>query len=130
MSFPVFHFRDDVTPRLHQSQPFPMSRGWLLSQSEPSHQNEAGFDNGADNTTVRVDGRIKRANLPFSTKHPVVLPRKNHVTDLLIYIPASGSVQCSILPVNFGLDGAVSSFIACRLVTSGYIQSETYQLET
>ena len=38
------------------------------------------------------------------------------------YIPASGSVECSISPVNFGLDGAVSSFIACRLVTSGCIQ--------
>ena len=33
---------------------------------------------------IRVGGRIKRANLPFATKHPVVLPRKSHVTDLLI----------------------------------------------
>ena len=91
MSFPVFHFQDDVTPCLDQLQHFPKSRGLLLSQSEPSHQNEAGFDNGADNTTVRVDGRIKRANLPFSTKPPVVLPRKSHITDLLIYSSNVGS---------------------------------------
>ena len=33
---------------------------------------------------IRVGGRIKRANLPFGTKHPVVLPRKSHITALLI----------------------------------------------
>ena len=33
---------------------------------------------------IRIGGRIKRANLPFATKHPVVLPRKSHITDLLI----------------------------------------------
>ena len=33
---------------------------------------------------VRVGGRIRRANLPFATKHPVVLPCKSHVTNLLI----------------------------------------------
>ena len=32
---------------------------------------------------ICVGGRIKRANLPFATKHPVVLPRKSHITDLL-----------------------------------------------
>ena len=33
---------------------------------------------------IRVGGRIKRAKLPFGTKHPVVLPRKSHITALLI----------------------------------------------
>ena len=42
-SLPVCHFRYDVTPHLHQSPFIPKSRGWLLSQSEPSHHNEALF---------------------------------------------------------------------------------------
>ena len=33
---------------------------------------------------VRVGGRIKRANVPFHVKHPVILPRKGHTTSLLI----------------------------------------------
>lgn len=33
---------------------------------------------------MRVGGRIKRANLPVVTKHPVMLPRKSPITDLLI----------------------------------------------
>ena len=37
-----------------------------------------------EDSIVRVGGRIRRANLPFATKHPVVLPCKSHVTNLLI----------------------------------------------
>ena len=37
-----------------------------------------------EDDVVRVGGRVRRANLPFATKHPVVLPRKSHITDLLI----------------------------------------------
>ena len=33
---------------------------------------------------MRVGGRIKRADLPVETKHPVILPRKSPITDLLI----------------------------------------------
>ena len=33
---------------------------------------------------MRVGGRIKRANLPAATKHPVILPRKSPITDLLM----------------------------------------------
>ena len=33
---------------------------------------------------MRVGGRIKRADLPVATKHPVILPRKSPITDLLI----------------------------------------------
>jgi hypothetical protein len=33
---------------------------------------------------VRVGGRIKRANVPFHVKHPVILPRKGYTTSLLI----------------------------------------------
>ena len=37
-----------------------------------------------EDDVIRVGGRVRRANLPFATKHPVVLPRKSHITDLLI----------------------------------------------
>lgn len=37
-----------------------------------------------DDGLIRVGGRIKRADLPVATKHPVILPRKSPITDLLI----------------------------------------------
>lgn len=33
---------------------------------------------------LRVGGRLTRANVPFHIKHPVILPRKGHVTALII----------------------------------------------
>ena len=36
------------------------------------------------NGLLRVGGRIKNAELPHSIKHPIVLPRKSHITDLVI----------------------------------------------
>ena len=33
---------------------------------------------------LRVGGRLAKANLPLTVKHPAILPSKNHVTDLII----------------------------------------------
>ena len=33
---------------------------------------------------LRVGGRLTRASVPFHVKHPVILPRKGHVTALVI----------------------------------------------
>ena len=33
---------------------------------------------------VRVDGRIKPANFPTTITHPIMIPRKSHITNLLI----------------------------------------------
>ncbi|XP_067939763.1 uncharacterized protein [Watersipora subatra] len=33
---------------------------------------------------IRVGGRLKEANLPFAETHPIVLPKKSHVTQLVI----------------------------------------------
>ncbi|XP_033095729.1 uncharacterized protein LOC117100237 [Anneissia japonica] len=33
---------------------------------------------------LRVGGRIKRADIPMEVKHPIIIPRKGHVTNLLI----------------------------------------------
>ena len=37
-----------------------------------------------DGGVLRVGGRLNRADLPHEVKHPVILPRKSHVTPLLI----------------------------------------------
>ncbi|XP_076233347.1 uncharacterized protein LOC143178507 [Calliopsis andreniformis] len=33
---------------------------------------------------LRVGGRLQNSNLPFAQKHPILLPKGNHVTDLII----------------------------------------------
>ena len=33
---------------------------------------------------LRVGGRIKRSNVPLELKNPVILPRKGHVTEMII----------------------------------------------
>lgn len=33
---------------------------------------------------MRVGGRLRRANVPEDVKHPVILPRRSHVTELII----------------------------------------------
>jgi len=34
---------------------------------------------------IRVCGRIRRADTPVDLKHPVIIPRKGHLTELLIH---------------------------------------------
>ena len=36
------------------------------------------------NGILRVGGRIKRADVPYHLKHPIILPRKGHVTTLVM----------------------------------------------
>ena len=33
---------------------------------------------------IRVGGRLQRSNLPVAFKHPIVLPKRHHVTGLII----------------------------------------------
>ena len=37
-----------------------------------------------DQSVIRVGGRLSRASIPAQTKHPVILPRRSHVTTLII----------------------------------------------
>ena len=37
-----------------------------------------------ENGLVRVGGRIRRAAFPLALKHPCILPKRNHITDLII----------------------------------------------
>ena len=79
----AFHFWDDVTPRLHQSQPFPKSRGWLLSQSEPSHQNEARGSEGASFTTRGVVKCLYDRTNHLIARPSVFSEKKKHLSSLL-----------------------------------------------
>ena len=36
------------------------------------------------NGILRVGGRIRRSSLSYDAKHPIILPRKGHVTELII----------------------------------------------
>ena len=36
-----------------------------------------------DNGILRVGGRIQQADVPYDVKHPIILPKKSHVTDLV-----------------------------------------------
>ena len=36
------------------------------------------------NEILRVGGRIRCSSLSYSTKHPIILPRKGHLTELII----------------------------------------------
>lgn len=37
-----------------------------------------------ENGILRVGGRIRYADLPFHEKHPLILPKKGHITELVI----------------------------------------------
>ncbi|XP_017797536.1 PREDICTED: uncharacterized protein LOC108578672 [Habropoda laboriosa] len=36
------------------------------------------------NGVLRVGGRLQKSELPFAQKHPILLPKGNHVTDLIV----------------------------------------------
>ena len=36
------------------------------------------------NNILRVGGRLQHADLPYDTKHPLILPSRHHVTQLII----------------------------------------------
>ncbi|XP_058799844.1 uncharacterized protein LOC131669162 [Phymastichus coffea] len=58
----------------------------LLSQAKPAKtQRIAAFDPFLDeHGLLRVGGRLKNATIAFDQKHPLSLPSRHHVTDLII----------------------------------------------
>ena len=36
------------------------------------------------NGMIRVEGRLEKSPIPFSAKHPMILPQKHHITELII----------------------------------------------
>ncbi|XP_067048714.1 uncharacterized protein [Acropora muricata] len=49
--------------------------------SSPIHRLDPVLD---DNGILRVGGRIQQADVPYDVKHPILLPKRSHVTDLVI----------------------------------------------
>lgn len=59
---------------------------------------------------LRVGGRISRAELPFEAKHPIILPKNNHLTKLLIeqahqYTLHGGPTLMSTFLANYWIFG-------------------------
>ena len=80
-----------------------------------------------DNGVLRVGGRLRRADLPFETKHPVILPKKSHVTTLLIrhahkrlghagrsHVIATLREKYWIIKVNAAVRHVTSKCVFCR----------------
>ena len=36
------------------------------------------------NGLLRIGGRIRRADVPLEVKHPLILPKKSHISDLIV----------------------------------------------
>lgn len=80
-----------------------------------------------DGGVLRVGGRLNRANLPHEVKHPVILPRKGHVTTLLIrhthkslghagrgHVIAALREKYWIIKVNAAVRRVLSKCVFCR----------------
>ena len=80
-----------------------------------------------DNGVLRVGGRLRRADLPFESKHPAILPKKSHVTTLLIrhahkrlghagrsHIIANLRERYWIIKVNAAARHVISKCVFCR----------------
>ena len=53
----------------------------FLQKSSPMHKLDPFMD---EDGIIRVGGRIRRANMHTDRKHPAILPKKSHITDMLI----------------------------------------------
>ena len=80
-----------------------------------------------DKGILRVGGRLRRADLPLETKHPAILPRKSHVTTLLIrhahkrlghagrsHVIANLRERYWIIKVNAAVRHVLSKCVFCR----------------
>ena len=80
-----------------------------------------------ENGILRVGGRLRRADLPHETKHPVILPPKSHVTTLLIrhahkrlghagrgHVISSLREKYWIIKVNTAVRHVISKCVFCR----------------
>ncbi|XP_035212047.1 uncharacterized protein LOC118186128 [Stegodyphus dumicola] len=83
-----------------------------LNVSNKLYQLSLFFD---EDGLVRVGERLKNANLPEETKYPLILPKSNHITNLLInyyhlkYLHAGSQLMHSALHQNYWIIGVVSN---------------------
>lgn len=115
----------------------------LKANSAPSRVNRfralCPFVDG--NGLLRVGGRFEKSNLPYSTKHPVLLPQNHHLTGLLIreahvahgHIGAQGTlhaVRQRYWPVNgvVTVKSVLRKCITCQKLTPITVQYPMGQL--
>ena len=80
-----------------------------------------------DKGILWVGGRLRRADLPYETKHPIILPRKSHVTTPLIHnvhkhlghagrchVIADLRAKYWIIKVNAAVRQVISKCVFCR----------------
>ncbi|UYV82947.1 hypothetical protein LAZ67_22001474 [Cordylochernes scorpioides] len=71
---------------LIQNQDFIQDIGWLRNKGSVSGKSNLRFLNpflDADGI-LRVGGRLQHSNLDYNRKHPIILPKRHHCTDLII----------------------------------------------
>lgn len=70
-----------------QSTTFPQDYHRLATKLEPHHRSSILSLNPFldEDQLLRVGGRIQNSNLSFNAKHPLILPKKHHLTTLLIH---------------------------------------------
>ncbi|KAK6165334.1 hypothetical protein SNE40_022281 [Patella caerulea] len=70
-----------------QQHAFPLEYRELARENAtcPPKSNIYRLDPYMEDELIRVGGRLRKANLPLEEKHPVVLPKNNHVSHLIIY---------------------------------------------
>ena len=86
-----------------------------------------GLDPYLDQSVLRVGGRLRRASIPAETKHPVILPRKSHVTTLIIqhiheelghagrgHVLARLRERYWVLGANAAVRSIISKCVSCR----------------
>ncbi|XP_044182196.1 uncharacterized protein LOC122963003 [Acropora millepora] len=89
------------------------------------------LDPFVDGGLLRVGGRLNHADIPEESKHPVILPRKSHVTTLIIrhtheqlghagrgHVLAKLSERYWIIKANSAVRQLISSCVMCRRIKS------------
>ncbi|KAK3730096.1 hypothetical protein QZH41_003649 [Actinostola sp. cb2023] len=71
-------------PRLELTAATVSTRMGHLLKSELDENPSFTYHTDSTTGTLRVGGRLSRANLPPHSVHPIILPRENHVTALII----------------------------------------------
>ena len=80
-----------------------------------------------DGGLLRVGGRLSNSSLPYQTRHPILLPRRHHLTELIIashhqrlghagrnHVIASIREQYWIIAINAAVRKHIISCIVCR----------------
>ncbi|XP_068246890.1 uncharacterized protein [Palaemon carinicauda] len=102
-----------------------LSRELSVGKSSPLYKLDPFLD--SEDGLLKVGGRIRRSDIPQSAKHPILLPKKHHVTTLLIrheheLLAHSGRnhalsnlrQKCWIINANATVRNVILHYVTCR----------------